>query len=307
MSDDARDIPSGLNTALVLGVVSCQCLLLWTASHCDGGWMLAVVAVMFSLLFLTSYALMHEASHGALHRLSAFNWALGALAGATFPTSATMMRVTHAVHHRCNRTDHEMFDCYYLGDRVWLKRAQWYSILTGMFYLIIPVGAVLVGFLRPLLLTRVFKRTRSSSVLYDDFDGRTLWLVRLECLVVASAFVLLFSNDVLEPGPTVLLFALGGLHWSTRQYVTHAWSRRDVIHGAHNLTAGPLMRVVLLYGHWDLVHHQHPTSSWIELPRLGTTSVAPIVFWRQYLSLWRGPRPATEPSPKVLPDLSVAR
>lgn len=299
-----RAIPSRLNVALVLAVLVTQAALLGAASHLPLGWAV-VTGVVFSFVFLTNYALMHEASHGALHHHPRTNWALGLLTGLTFPTSATMMRVTHIVHHRCNRTDHEMFDCYYAGDRRWLKRAQWYAILTGLFYLVIPLGAFVVGFLRPLLLTRPFKQARSARALFDDFDRGTLALVRIECVVLVAVYALPFALGWLDPWRCALLFALGGINWSTRQYVTHAWSPRQVRDGAHNLHVGPLMGAILLNGQWDLAHHRFPTVSWIHLPRLGRRCRTPIPFWRQYLSLWAGPRPATEPSPAVIPHLQV--
>ena len=300
-------VPSRLNTLLVLLVFLLQCGLLISASLVEG-WLIVVPAGFFSLFFLTNYALMHEASHGSLHIDPRWNRWLGALTGLTFPTSATMMRVTHTVHHRCNRTDHEMFDCYYPGDRRWLKRLQWYSILTGLFYLVIPLGGVVVGFLRPLLLTRPFRRARSAAVLFDDFTSSQMRQVQVECLLMLMFYATLFASGLLRPWPTLLLFGLGGFHWSTRQYVTHAWSRRDVIEGAHNLTPGaPLMDWILLHGQWDQAHHRWPLASWIHLPHLGASGSVPISFWRQYASLWCGPRLATEPSPLALSSLVCER
>ena len=303
--DTSMGMPSRLNACLVALVLGIQAGLLLLASHCPS-WQLLVITPLFAMLFLTNYALMHESSHGALHHRPWANRLLGILTGWTFPTSATMMRVTHIVHHRCNRTDHELFDGYYPGDRRWLKILQWYSILTGLFYLIIPLGPLVIAVGRPLLLTGPFKAARSSSVLFDDFTAGELWLVRGEVVVLAALYIAAFVTGVLQWGPTLLLFAAGGINWSTRQYVTHAWSRRDVIHGAHNLKAGPLMRAILLNGNWDLVHHQHPMASWTELPRLAPTSLPPIGFWRQYLSQWRGPRLVVDAAPPVLEDLRIS-
>ena len=302
-----KAIPSRLNTVLVIVVFLVQVGLLLAASQ-TSGWLLAGIASGFAVLFLTNYALMHEASHGSLHADPRWNRWLGALTGLTFPTSAAMMRVTHTVHHRCNRTDHEMFDCYYPGDRLWLKRAQWYSILCGLFYVIIPLGAFVVAFLRSLLLTRPFRRARSAAVLFNDFTPAELRRVRLECLGIVVFYGGLALSGWLHLWPTLLLFALGGFHWSTRQYVTHAWSRRDVMTGAHNLSPGaPLMGWILLNGHWDQAHHRWPMASWIHLPRLAAACDPPVPFWGQYISLWRGPRPAFEPSPPVLTDLICER
>ncbi len=306
-------LPGRLNLLLVLLTTGMQFALLVLASQCvvvlgrSGWWWVLAVSIPFSFLFLTVYALMHEASHGILHANRQVNRWLGAWCGLFFPTSATMMRITHAVHHRCNRTDHEMFDCYYAGDRRWLKRAQWYSILLGGFYLIIPFGAVIIAWGRPLLLTKPFKGSRSASVLYDDFTASAMWMVRLESTLCIAFYVVLFATGLLSPWPTALLFLAGGLNWSTRQYVTHAWSPREVIDGAHDLQVNPLMRRLLLNGHLDLVHHRYPTAPWHELPALVRGDRAAIPFWRQYLSQWAGPRLTAVPGPPPLPDLVAER
>jgi len=293
-------IPTRRNLLLVVLVTTTMAALLFLASRVEGWW-LALVAVAFAMIALTNYALMHEASHRTLHPWPWLNDALGAITGMFFPTSATLMRVTHEVHHRCNRTDHEMFDVYYQGDHLLLKRAQWYSILTGLFYLVIPLGAFFVGFARPLLLTRPFKHSRSSGVLFDDFDAGTLWRVRSEALLLVVVWGTLLGSGVLHWLPTLILFAAAGINWSSRQYVTHAWSPRRIADGAHNLATSRLHQALLLNGNWDVVHHLAPAVPWIHLPELGRQSRPPIPYLGQWLSLWRGPRLATEPGP-VLPE-----
>jgi len=64
---------------------------------------------------------------------------------------------------------------------------------------------------------------------------------------------------------------------------------------------GRVMGWVLLNGQWDLVHHRQPHLPWTLLPEAGRTSKAPVSYWRQYLRLWKGPRPCCEPGPEVLP------
>ncbi|MSQ94789.1 MAG: hypothetical protein EXR98_09570 [Gemmataceae bacterium] len=62
------------------------------------------------------------------------------------------------------------------------------------------------------------------------------------------------------------------LNWSTRQYVGHAFSRRDVVEGAWNLKHYFWMSWLLLHGECDLNHHRQPEVSWYYLPtkpRLG--------------------------------------
>jgi len=299
-------IPSRLNTVLVVAVLAVMGGLLWAAGHA-AGWWLAAITVAFSFVFLTAYALMHEASHGSLHADARWNRWLGALLGLLFPTSAMMMRVFHTAHHRCNRTDHEMFDLYYADDRRWLRTANWYAILTGLFWLVIPPAAFVVGFARPLLASRLFRSTRNATRLFDGFDAGSLRQARRECVLLLALWVPLLACGVLDWRTTLLLYAAAAFNWSTRQYVTHAWSPREVMDGSHNLAVSAPMRWILLNGHLDQAHHRFPLASWIDLPRLAADLRPPIPFWRQYLSLWWGPRLAQRPGPEPLLRLVCER
>jgi len=292
-------IPSKLNTLLVFGVFLSQNLLLVLGNYL-GGFSCFLCAILFSFLFLTNYALMHEGSHRMLHKNHSVNDALGLITGIFFPASFTLMRVTHIVHHCCNRTDHEMFDYYYKGDRIWLKYLQWYSILFGLFWLIIPLGSVIVGFWRSILLTKPFKSSRSSSVLFDDFSSSDIRRVRIEVLVTLSYFSILVLMMNISWVTFAVFYACSAFNWSTRQYITHAWSVRNVMDGAHNLKVSKLHQLFLLNGNWDLVHHNHPDAPWLYLPILGIKSKKPISSWYQYLSLWKGPKLTTERTPEPL-------
>jgi hypothetical protein len=73
-----------------------------------------------------------------------------------------------------------------------------------------------------------------------------------------------------------------------------------VINGALNLRVSRPMSWLLLQGNWDLVHHQMPWLPWTSLRTHGLQSVPPVSFWRQYLRMWSGPRPTTEPAPERL-------
>jgi hypothetical protein len=55
----------------------------------------------------------------------------------------------------------------------------------------------------------------------------------------------------LQSAHTLVLYACFSFNWSTRQYVGHAFSKRDIIHGAWNLRHKKLMGWVLLHGEYD--------------------------------------------------------
>ena len=291
------------NTALALGVTTAQLALLWNASH-STGIVFILSATAFAFLGLSNYALIHEACHHNLHAERRINDRLGTLLGWLFPVSFTFMETAHQVHHRNNRTDGEMFDYYYPGDNLLIKYGQWYSILIGIYPPIIPLGSLLMAFLPGLFQLRPWQRAKSSSIIFNRglFSARPVARIRMEVVSGTCFWVVTWRILDLDPLATGILYAAFWFNWSTRQYVTHAFSPRDVLNGAWNLRVSRPMGWIFLNGQWDLVHHNHPKVRWQQLPELGKTSRRPIPYWRQYLKLWAGPRPNTEPAPVALDD-----
>lgn len=292
-------IPDRINLALALGVFATALGMLWLGSQLH--WLgTLVLGVLFSFLLLTNYALLHEATHDMLHSDARINRWLGTLLGWLFPISFTVLHVTHIVHHCCNRTDYEMFDCYYKGDFMPVKYVQWYGLLLGLWWPLIPVGCALLALAPGLLRSQPFRKARSTAVLFDDFGALQMRRIRVEFALGVVFWLALFNLTAIDWRSALIMYACFAFNWSTRQYVTHAFTPRDVRNGALNLRVSKLMGWILLNGHWDLVHHRHPHLPWIYLPTQGQTCQTPISYWRQYARLWQGPRPALEPGPQML-------
>lgn len=185
-------IPNRLNLTLVVVVFLAAHALLWLGSHLEPWPLVLAVGVVFSYVLLTNYALLHEATHDNLHSRPCCNHVLGVLTGLLFPVPFSMVHTTHQGHHLRNRTDFEMFDLYYPTDNRVLKYAQWYSILCGLFWPIIPVGALLFAVCPPLLRLRAFRKARSSSYLLGDIQSREVRAIRVEVLLIAAWFAMLF-------------------------------------------------------------------------------------------------------------------
>jgi len=290
-----------LNLALIAGVYVSVITLLAVGAH-SPWWVALPLGVAMSFILLTNYALMHEAMHDVLHPHPKANRVLGAACGILFPASFTMFKIGHGVHHRCNRTDHEMFDVYYPGDNVALKYGQWYGLLTGLYYPLVPLGSILLAISPRILQTAPFRKSRTSSLIFRAYDRDAVMNIRLEIIASVAFWWTLTQALDLNLLNLALMYACFGFNWSTRQYVTHAFTPRDVINGALNLKVGRLMGWILLNGQWDLVHHRKPWLPWIALSKEGPTSEPPVSFWTQYWSLWRGPRPTAEPGPTPLAD-----
>jgi len=297
-------IPNRLNLLLVAVVFSGGIALLWLGSQATAWYEILLVGIAFSYLMLTNYALLHEASHGNLNTSGPGNYALGVVAGLLFPIPFRLMRTTHQNHHHHNRTDHEMFDLYYPTDNRVLKRMQWYGLLCGLFWPVVPLGAILValypGFLRWQMLSKT-NPARGVGII-ANLESSAILAIRLELLLIVLFYAALFWSLDLKWQNTLVLYACFSLNWSTRQYVGHAFSQRDIVDGAWNLRHFPWMSWLLLHGEWDLNHHRRPEVPWVHLPKVSPPEEPRTSYWKQYWRQWLGPRPCVEAEPQRRED-----
>ncbi|MEQ1693216.1 MAG: fatty acid desaturase, partial [Gemmatimonas sp.] len=283
-------LPVKHNVVLVVSLQLACWTLLWGMER-TGGWSAVALAAVLSCVLLTNYALMHEGSHDLLVGTERANRMLARVACALFPTSFTLFRVAHDAHHCSNKSLLESFDYYRPGDNRLLKILGWYAILLGPNWLLMPVGSVLLSIDPRLLQRGVFARmaaTQRLATLYAEPGVRITILG--ETLFVIAYWALVIQLLGLSVGTLLLAAAVFAFHWSTRQYLTHAYTPCDVIDGAHNLSANRAIATMLLNGHLDLVHHQKPWLPWSELPEHLAESRPPVDTWALYRSMWFGPR-----------------
>ena len=298
-------IPDRLNLFLSVAVFGGAVGLIWLASLVRSWWAVLGVGIVFSYLLLTNYALLHEAAHGNLQASPRRNRWLGLLTGCLFPIPFSMICITHQGHHLYNRTDSEMFDLYYPHDNLVVKYIRWYGILLGLFWPLIPLGAVLFSVLPRSLRERIFGKPQSTSYMFSRVQLAAVRTVRLELLAILAFFAGLHWALNLQWTHTLILYACFSLNWSTRQYVGHAFSKRDIIEGAWNLRHNRLMTWVLLHGEYDRTHHRRPEVSWIYLPRLAPPEEDRPSYVQHYWRQWLGPRPNTEPAPLLQPHVPI--
>jgi fatty acid desaturase len=289
-------IPGTLNVALTMTVAAACCGALWLASH-GTPWLIAAAVVAFSLVGNTMFSLLHESVHGIAHERERVNEAVGIMAAVFFPTALSLQRVFHLGHHAHNRTAQEQFD--YIGphDRPWLKRAQWYAILTGVYWLFVPLGG-LAYLLAPSLFTRLGTRgsggvavQTGASSMFAGLERAPRTRIRLELLFTLAAQVALATALDLTFAGWALCYAAFALNWSSLQYTDHAFSKLDVRDGAWNLRVNAFTRLIFLNYHHHLAHHQHSQVPWIHLGRYVDPDEARPSFWSIYWRMWRGPQP----------------
>ncbi|HKI06645.1 MAG TPA: fatty acid desaturase [Thermoanaerobaculia bacterium] len=288
-------IPGALNVAVTAAAVAADLFLLGFASHTESwGWRIAA-AVAFSFVNNTVFSLLHEAVHGVFHPRRAVNDAFGMLTAAFFPTGYTFQRVCHLGHHRRNRSDVELFDYFLPDDNRPLKAAQWYGILTGVYWLLPPLACLAYLlcpwlFRLPLLSPEAARQTSADAML-SGFEGAPAGRMRLEILFsISMQAAMVWALDLSFAG-WLACYAAFALNWSSLQYADHAWSVRDVHDGAWNLRVNRIVQYLFLNYHHHRAHHQHPSVPWLHLPRYVDFSEERPSFLRIYLRMWRGPRP----------------
>lgn len=281
-----------INSVLLIASSVISATALWAASHAPHwGWK-GVAVVVFSYSANTLFALLHESVHGVLFPSEHANTWGGRLAAAWFPTGLAFQRALHLNHHKHNRDVTERFDYLQPGESRWLKNAQWYSILTGLYWGFAALGAlawVFTPFVFPLVKRSArFARQTAASTYFQALEAVPPLSSRLEVLGSLAVQVALFVALDLTWTGWLACYAAFAWQWSALQYADHAWSPLHLTDGAWDLKVPTLHRLAFLNYHLHRAHHRSPKTPWRELPSLADQH-GPS-FWSVYLSMWRGPK-----------------
>ena len=294
-------IPGRLNLALLAGAIVLTGACLYAASHGGSLALRLAAAIAFSFFNNTMFSLMHEAVHGIFHRNPIVNEVAGRIAAGFFPTAFSLQRVFHLAHHRNNRSDVERFDFYAPGENRVLKFAQWYCILTGLYWIAPPLFALvyaatagLVPWTRLLSAGNRFGRQTSAEPFLESLRSVSPAAARLDVatsIAIQAALIWLLDLDL---AGWALCYACFAVNWSSLQYTDHAFSPLDRHEGAWNLRVNPVVRLIFLNYHHHLAHHREPGAPWTELPRLVRHGDPNPTFWSVYRRMWAGPRPVPD-------------
>ena len=290
-------IPERLNL-LLLAIASIACGgLLFMASHTTSTLALISCAIVFSFTANTLFSLLHESVHGIFATNHKVNEWAGRIASAWFPTGLSVQRAFHLTHHKNNRSRFEQFDVLNEGDVKWLKYAQWYSILTGLYWAITVIGLLLFLMLPQILRVRILRaedskiaeQTSSQNYLsvLDDINQVN---AKLELMISFLFQGILFWMLDLSVIGWLSCYAAFALSWSSLQYTDHAFSPLDAANGAWNLRVGPIGRLFFLNYHAHLAHHQNPRAPWIHLQSLIDAKAPQPLFFHVLFEAWKGPR-----------------
>jgi fatty acid desaturase len=301
-------IPNTLNIIIALAAYSMAIICLGLAARADNLTQYLITALCFSYVGNTIFSLLHESVHRTFHSNSLINNLFGNFSAAFFPTGFSLQRAFHLGHHRRNRTDVEMFDMYYPSDSKLLKFVQMYTILLGFYWTSAPIAGLAYLFC-PWLLNIPLLRSPDPRVQRMSADAM---LKGIENVNPIKARLELIFTLLVQLGLAWLLdlsfwkwlgcYWAFAINWGSLQYADHAWSPRDIRHGAWNLRVNPIVHWIFLHYHHHKAHHQHPQVSWIHLHRFVDPTEERPSHFQVWLKMWKGPTLTTESNPQALDE-----
>jgi len=281
-------------------------VLLYAGSHADTLWATIGYGVLFALVLIPVYSLIHEAEHTMLLPNPIWNDWLGRWLCTLFVVSFTFFKHCHLRHHTKNRTDIEMWDLYLEHQQKWKRYGNLYLMMVGLgacslwlsvvMYAVAP-SVVYSGFLQ--------RHAEIAGFLEGSNQKEKVAAMRWESWIVIVFQTCTIVLLGLSPRAWLIMFSIHGFVWSSQNYVNHAFSPRDIINGAHNLKIPLWLKPVYLNFNLHLAHHQNPRIPWVHLPRFIVSGPGRISFFRNYVRLWKGPRLTHETNP-VLRKETVA-
>jgi fatty acid desaturase len=275
--------------------------LLWKASHTSNYLLILFLGLLFAIIMVPVYSLIHEAEHGLINSNEMMNNILGLWLSTLFIAPFTFFKHCHLKHHKKNRTDEEMWDLYYEHQDKRKRYGTLYGMMVGLGYFSMWLAVILFAFAPKLIYTNFFRSHKEIGGFLKGSDRSDKVLKSRRESIAAIIFqIILFYLLNLNWVAWLTLFSMHGFRWSSQNYVNHAFSPRDIINGAHNLKMPLILRPIYLNFNLHLAHHQYPKIPWIHLPAFIKNGKGRISFFRNYLRLWKGPQLTLEKEPQYL-------
>jgi fatty acid desaturase len=231
--------------------------------------------LLLPLAFLNNpfWSLIHEAIHDLFHPIPRVNVLFGRAAAILFGAPFRVLRLSHLLHHKLNRTPMEATELFDAAkcSRLRASGGYFFQILGGL-YLVEVLSAVL--FLLPRRWIRAFnaryiKAPSVSAILMQNWTTDDAFReIRVDGALVLGWFGLsVWAYGRYWPLLAALL-AARGLLISFLDNVYHYRTPVNDIFYASNLRLPLPMAGLLLNFNLHGVHHQNPAAPWSRLPFL---------------------------------------
>jgi fatty acid desaturase len=297
-------IPATLNILLTCLLVAISLSLFYFA-HVSASWGLkSALAVIFSLLMIPVYSLLHEAMHNSFHPNRKMNDFYGNILGCLFFVPLNFIRFTHNGHHKRNRSDYEMFDLYYPHHYKFQRYVFFYSIIL-FYWILLPLVTLFIVLAPGLLKKRLILENISIKGMIQHLDNKFFPTMRIEGVVILifQFFLLWLIN--FDYKVYFVFYAFHCFSWSSQNYVNHAFSKRDIQEGAHNHYMPIIAQKFFLNFNLHEIHHRNPTLPWNYLSQFEPRDhKGRISYFKAWLRMWKGPILTQENCPLGITKLS---
>jgi fatty acid desaturase len=250
-----------------------------------------IICLLFGVFQTPIYSIIHEAEHNLALGNKKMNYYLGVALAVVFVASFSFIQKAHLNHHKNNRTDYELIDLYYDRRQVWVKKLSFFMINIGFKWISIVIATFAFAFLPRRTINLLLQNKSGIFELINGTDSHKVRYnkIRRESIITICyhACIIAFLN--LNIVSYVIMYLFHAFIWSSQNYVTHAFSPRSVIHGAHNYKINPLLRLLYLNFNLHLAHHENPSVPWLYLNKF-VKQQKTISYFRAYLKLWKGPK-----------------
>lgn len=283
-------IPCKLNLLLVTGQMLAAFAVLTLASRARSYYLVTALTIVFAFVMQMGFCLAHEAVHRKLHTNHALNIGAGILAFALFPGSLHFFEVAHLLHHRRNRSNAELEDYVLPGENPWIKRVMYYLLISGLFWLLLPVSSMLVAMIPK-------NRVRLPSPAQDAgafrrfvqfLNGVKPSRVRRDLIVTAIVWATAFPLLHLRLKAVVACYAVFAFSWASQQYIYHVRTPRHAVLGALDLKLWGPLRWLYLNFNYHLTHHLAVWVPWNYLPSIAAQQPTRS-YLGTYVQLWQPP------------------
>lgn len=290
-------IPNKINIVLSILFVSAIHYLLFIGGKNEAlDLKFLIICLLFGLFLIPTYSIIHEAEHNIALHDKKLNYYLGVMLSVVFGSSFTFIQKAHLNHHKNNRTDYELIDLYYDHRKRWFKKISFFMINIGFKWISIVIATFAFALLPRRIINLFIQNKNDISELVNGTNSNSLRYIkiRIESVITICYHVSMIIFLNLNIVPYLLMYLFHAFIWSSQNYVSHAFSHRSVVHGAHNHKMNPLFRLFYLNFNLHLAHHENPSIPWLHLNKF----VKPhnnISYFKAYLRLWKGPK-------LILPD-----
>jgi fatty acid desaturase len=283
-------IPAKLNVALCILQTSCAFSILCMVSQTSNVVAFIALSLGFAFVMQTGFCLAHEVVHRKLHPNRRLNTGLGVILFALFPGSLHFFEVVHLLHHRRNRSDDELEDYVLPGESAWFKRAMYYLLISGLFWLLLPLSSLVIALipLKKIRLPHPADESGSFRRFVQFLNNVQLNRVRRDVIVALALWMAAFPILHLHFGRVAVCYAFFAFSWASQQYIYHVRTPRHTVLGALDLKIWKPLGWLYLHFNYHLTHHLASWVPWNHLPKI-TEQQPQQDYLRTYALLWIPP------------------